>query len=95
MTAPLAMWEVQYSWAAPGKTDREEGTRWVLTTSAVKAARTVEGDSPVAKAAIVVYQVIRRSSGDLLIDWDAVSYHWRNEEETLLAEEIDFIRGKR
>jgi hypothetical protein len=90
MTAPLAMWEVQYSWAAPGKTDREEGTYWVLTTSAVRAARTVAGDSPVAKAAIVVYQVICRSSGDLLIDWDAVSYHWRNEEETLLAEEIDF-----
>jgi hypothetical protein len=73
MTAPLAMWEVQYSWAAPGKTDP------VLQRHAI----------------IVVYQVIRRSSGDLLIDWDAVSYHWRNEEETLLAEEIDFIRGKR
>jgi hypothetical protein len=81
MTDPLAMWEVQYSWASPGKTYRNNSTRWVLTTSAVDAIRIVTAE-PRTDDDIQVHQVIRRTHGNLIIDWDAVSHHRHSEEET-------------
>jgi hypothetical protein len=75
MTAPLAMWEVQYSWAAPGKTYRGHGTRWVLTTSAADAIFVVTDRLSTSVVDPQVHQVIRRTHGDLLIDWDAVDNH--------------------